>query len=187
MTCLSFFRSWASIVPCGKTTACLWNTFAFTKFSEVTEQCWLLFSLILLMFLASLTGNALIALAIWTNPVLHTPMYFFLANLSLLEIDTLALSYPRCCRALRARPEESLGRAVLYRCFSLPYLGSVNAIFWQPWLLIAIQPYAPTSLCNTNESWSVCPFSNGFLGSGLHSKLGPNQLYFSLTSVAPVK
>ncbi|XP_012886595.1 PREDICTED: olfactory receptor 10C1-like [Dipodomys ordii] len=32
--------------------------FTFAKFSEVAEQCFLLFTLILLMFLASLTGNA---------------------------------------------------------------------------------------------------------------------------------
>ncbi|XP_011852554.1 PREDICTED: olfactory receptor 10C1-like, partial [Mandrillus leucophaeus] len=74
--------------------------FAFAKFSEVTEQCFLLFSLILLMFLASLTGNALIALAIWTNPVLHTPMYFFLANLSLLEIGYTCSVIPKMLQSL---------------------------------------------------------------------------------------
>uniref|UniRef100_A0A8C9PCI4 Olfactory receptor n=1 Tax=Spermophilus dauricus TaxID=99837 RepID=A0A8C9PCI4_SPEDA len=74
--------------------------FAFAKFSEVTEQCFLLFTLILLMFLASLTGNALIALAIWTNPVLHTPMYFFLANLSLLEIGYTCSVIPKMLQSL---------------------------------------------------------------------------------------
>ncbi|NP_001377973.1 olfactory receptor family 10 subfamily AL member 45 [Equus caballus] len=74
--------------------------FAFTKFSEVTEQCFLLFTLILLMFLTSLTGNALIALAIWTNPVLHTPMYFFLANLSLLEIGYTCSVIPKMLQSL---------------------------------------------------------------------------------------
>ena len=69
--------------------------FAFVKFSEVTELCFLLFTLILLMFLASLTGNVLIALAIWTNPALNTPMYFFLANLSLLEIGYTCSTIPK--------------------------------------------------------------------------------------------
>uniref|UniRef100_A0A452EDY3 Olfactory receptor n=1 Tax=Capra hircus TaxID=9925 RepID=A0A452EDY3_CAPHI len=69
--------------------------FTFVKFSEVTEQCFLLFTLILLMFLVSLTDNALIALAIWTNPALHTPMYFFLANLSLLEIGYTCSTIPK--------------------------------------------------------------------------------------------
>lgn len=74
--------------------------FAFARFSEVTEQCFLLFTLILLMFLASLTGNALITTAIWTNPVLHTPMYFFLANLSLLEIGYTCSVTPKMLQSL---------------------------------------------------------------------------------------
>ncbi|XP_057556357.1 olfactory receptor 10C1-like [Hippopotamus amphibius kiboko] len=74
--------------------------FAFARFSEVIQQCFLLFTLILLMFLASLTGNALIALAIWTNLVLHTPMYFFLANLSLLEIGYTCSVIPKMLQSL---------------------------------------------------------------------------------------
>ncbi|XP_026346259.1 olfactory receptor 10C1-like [Ursus maritimus] len=74
--------------------------FAFAKFSEVPEQCSLLFTLILLMFSASLTGNALIALAIRTNPALHTPMYFFLANLSLLEIGYTCSVIPKMLQSL---------------------------------------------------------------------------------------
>ncbi|XP_027380989.1 olfactory receptor 7C1-like isoform X2 [Bos indicus x Bos taurus] len=74
--------------------------FAFVKFSEATEQCFLLFTLILFMFLVSLTGNALIVLAIWTNPALHTPMYFFLANLSLLEIGYTCSTIPKMLQNL---------------------------------------------------------------------------------------
>uniref|UniRef100_A0A286XLE2 Olfactory receptor n=1 Tax=Cavia porcellus TaxID=10141 RepID=A0A286XLE2_CAVPO len=74
--------------------------FAFAKFSEVAEHCFLLFALVLLMFLASLTGNALIALAIRTNPILHTPMYFFLANLSLLEIGYTSSVVPQMLQNL---------------------------------------------------------------------------------------
>ncbi|XP_004694792.1 PREDICTED: olfactory receptor 10C1-like [Condylura cristata] len=74
--------------------------FVFAKFSEVPEQCFLLFTLILLMFLVSLTGNALIALTICTNPVLHTPMYFFLANLSFLEIGYTCSVIPKMLRSL---------------------------------------------------------------------------------------
>ncbi|XP_048205228.1 olfactory receptor 10C1-like [Perognathus longimembris pacificus] len=74
--------------------------FSFAKFSEVSEQCFLLFTLVLLMFLASLTGNALIALAICTNSALHTPMYFFLANLSLLEIGYTCSVIPKMLQSL---------------------------------------------------------------------------------------
>ncbi|XP_073940922.1 olfactory receptor 10A2-like [Castor canadensis] len=74
--------------------------FAFAKLCEVTEQCFLLFILILLMLLVSLMGNALISLAIWTNSVLHTPMYFFLTNLSLLEIGYTCSVIPKMLQSL---------------------------------------------------------------------------------------
>ncbi|XP_051004269.1 olfactory receptor 10A5-like isoform X1 [Acomys russatus] len=74
--------------------------FAFTKFSEVPGECFLLFTLILLMFLVSLKGNALIALAICTSPSLHTPMYFFLANLSLLEMGYTCSVIPKMLQSL---------------------------------------------------------------------------------------
>ncbi|XP_021005528.1 olfactory receptor 10C1-like isoform X1 [Mus caroli] len=74
--------------------------FAFAKFSEVPGECFLLFTLILLMFLVSLTGNSLIALAICTSPALHTPMYFFLANLSLLEIGYTCSVIPKMLQSL---------------------------------------------------------------------------------------
>ncbi|XP_008833866.1 olfactory receptor 10C1-like isoform X1 [Nannospalax galili] len=74
--------------------------FAFAKFSEISGQCFLLFTLILLMFLVSLTGNALITLAIWTNPALHTPMYFFLVNLSFLEIGYTCSVIPKMLQSL---------------------------------------------------------------------------------------
>ncbi|XP_076715694.1 olfactory receptor 10A2-like [Callospermophilus lateralis] len=100
--------------------------FAFAKFSDVTEQCFLLFTLILLMFLASLMGNAL---AIWTNPVLHTPMYFFLANLSLLEIGYTCSVTPKMLQSLasEARGISREGCATQMFFFTLFYdSGSVT-------------------------------------------------------------
>ncbi|ERE83299.1 olfactory receptor 13A1-like protein [Cricetulus griseus] len=74
--------------------------FVFAKFSEDPGECFLLFIFILFMFLASLTGNTLIALAICTSPALHTPMYFFLANLSLLEIGYTCSVIPKMLQSL---------------------------------------------------------------------------------------
>ncbi|XP_028640869.1 olfactory receptor 10A2-like isoform X2 [Grammomys surdaster] len=74
--------------------------FAFAKFSEVPGECFLLFTIIIFMFLVSLTGNALITLAICTSPALHTPVYFFLANLSLLEIGYTCSVIPKMLQSL---------------------------------------------------------------------------------------
>ncbi|XP_025033377.1 olfactory receptor 11L1-like, partial [Python bivittatus] len=45
----------------------------------------LLFCLFLLIYLVTMVGNILIILLVATDPQLHTPMYFFLGNLSCLE------------------------------------------------------------------------------------------------------
>uniref|UniRef100_A0A8C8W8E1 G-protein coupled receptors family 1 profile domain-containing protein n=1 Tax=Peromyscus maniculatus bairdii TaxID=230844 RepID=A0A8C8W8E1_PERMB len=66
------------------------SDFLLMGFSEHPEQQPLLFTLFLAMYLVTLLGNLLIILAIGSDPHLHTPMYFFLANLSF--IDTCCTS-----------------------------------------------------------------------------------------------
>ncbi|XP_026644772.1 olfactory receptor 10C1-like isoform X1 [Microtus ochrogaster] len=107
--------------------------FAFAKFSEVPGECFLLFTLILLMFLVSLTGNALIALAIFTSPALHTPMYFFLANLSLLEIGYTCSVIPKMLQSLvsESRGISREGCATQMFFFSLFY-GSASITYLRP-------------------------------------------------------
>ncbi|NXG04378.1 O10A7 protein, partial [Sakesphorus luctuosus] len=46
----------------------------------------LFFSLIFIMFMATLIGNSLIIVITTVDPVLHTPMYYLLKNLALTEI-----------------------------------------------------------------------------------------------------
>ncbi|XP_051004259.1 olfactory receptor 10K1-like isoform X1 [Acomys russatus] len=107
--------------------------FAFTKFSEVPGECFLLFTLILLMFLVSLKGNALIALAICTSPSLHTPMYFFLANLSLLEMGYTCSVIPKMLQSLvtEARGISREGCATQMFFFTLFY-GSASITYLRP-------------------------------------------------------
>ncbi|XP_021011310.1 olfactory receptor 1G1-like [Mus caroli] len=54
-------------------------------FSDHPEQQPLLFTLFLGMYLVTLLGNLFIILAIVSDQHLHTPMYFFLANLSFID------------------------------------------------------------------------------------------------------
>ncbi|XP_006898368.1 PREDICTED: olfactory receptor 7C1-like [Elephantulus edwardii] len=55
----------------------------------------LLFGLFLSMYLVTFTGNLLIILATITDSHLHTPMYFFLSNLSLTDICFTSTTVPK--------------------------------------------------------------------------------------------
>ncbi|KAM6219181.1 olfactory receptor 7A5-like [Rhynchocyon petersi] len=55
----------------------------------------LLFGLFLFMYLVTFTGNLLIMLAVIRDSNLHTPMYFFLSNLSLTDICFTSTTIPK--------------------------------------------------------------------------------------------
>ncbi|XP_053786510.1 olfactory receptor 7A5-like [Desmodus rotundus] len=62
------------------------SEFLLLGFSETPGLQPLLFGLFLCMYLITVLGNLLILLAVSSDSHLHTPMYFFLSNLSLVDI-----------------------------------------------------------------------------------------------------
>ncbi|XP_052051583.1 olfactory receptor 1361-like [Apodemus sylvaticus] len=62
------------------------SEFLLLGLSRQPQQQQLLFLLFLIMYLATVLGNLLIILAISTDSHLHTPMYFFLSNLSFVDV-----------------------------------------------------------------------------------------------------
>ncbi|XP_006874056.1 PREDICTED: olfactory receptor 1361-like [Chrysochloris asiatica] len=58
------------------------------------QQQQLLFGLFLSMYLVTVLGNLLIILAISTDSHLHTPMYFFLSNLSFVDVCFSSTTVP---------------------------------------------------------------------------------------------
>ena len=72
------------------------NEFLLLAFTGTRELQLLHFSVFLGICLAALLGNGLIITAVASDHRLHTPMYFFLLNLSLLDLGTIsttAVSY----------------------------------------------------------------------------------------------
>ncbi|XP_075768393.1 olfactory receptor 14A16-like [Pelodiscus sinensis] len=69
--------------------------FLLRGFSDVRELQVLHFVVFLVMYLAALVGNLLIIIAIVLNHHLHTPMYFFLGNLSVLDLGSISVSVPK--------------------------------------------------------------------------------------------
>ncbi|KAM6066405.1 olfactory receptor 14A16-like [Chlamydotis macqueenii] len=69
--------------------------FLLLAFADTRELQLLHFWLFLGIYLAALLGNGLIITAIACDHRLHTPMYFFLLNLSLLDLSSISTTIPK--------------------------------------------------------------------------------------------
>uniref|UniRef100_A0A452IDV1 G-protein coupled receptors family 1 profile domain-containing protein n=1 Tax=Gopherus agassizii TaxID=38772 RepID=A0A452IDV1_9SAUR len=69
--------------------------FLLQGFSDVQELQILHFLVFLVIYLAALVGNLLIIIAIATDHHLHTPIYFFLGNLSFLDVCYISVTVPK--------------------------------------------------------------------------------------------
>ncbi|XP_071618666.1 olfactory receptor 5V1-like [Heliangelus exortis] len=76
------------------------SEFVLVGLSDAPEVCFLLFVLFLLIYLTTMAGNITILVAISTDTHLHNPMYFFLGNLSLLDILCPTVTVPKMLEAL---------------------------------------------------------------------------------------
>ncbi|KAB0360555.1 hypothetical protein FD754_004711 [Muntiacus muntjak] len=71
------------------------SEFHLLGFSEEPELQPLIFGFFLTMYLITVVGNLLIILAVSSDSHLHTPMYFFLSNLSFVDICFTSTTIPK--------------------------------------------------------------------------------------------
>ncbi|XP_007954348.2 olfactory receptor 14C36-like, partial [Orycteropus afer afer] len=71
--------------------------FLLTGFSDVWELRVVHAMLFLLMYLTTLMGNFLIVTVTTFDKSLHNPMYFFLRNLSVLDMCYISVTVPKAC------------------------------------------------------------------------------------------
>ncbi|XP_035169573.1 olfactory receptor 14C36-like [Oxyura jamaicensis] len=71
------------------------SEFLLLAFADVRELQLLHFGLFLGIYLAALLGNGLILIAVACDHRLHTPMYFFLLNLALLDLGCISTTVPK--------------------------------------------------------------------------------------------
>ncbi|NXU57260.1 OR5V1 protein, partial [Turnix velox] len=76
------------------------SEFILVGLSDAPQVRFLLFVLFLTIYLATLAGNITILAAMVTDTRLHNPMYFFLGNLSLLDILCPTITVPKMLEAL---------------------------------------------------------------------------------------
>ncbi|XP_006987111.1 olfactory receptor 7E178-like isoform X2 [Peromyscus maniculatus bairdii] len=76
------------------------------RFSDDPELQPTIFGLFLSMYLVTVLGNLLIILAVSCDSRLHTPMYFFLCNLSLADICFISTTVPKMIVNIQTNSKE---------------------------------------------------------------------------------
>ncbi|KAM4749126.1 olfactory receptor 1G1-like [Rhinophrynus dorsalis] len=94
----------------------LYSTFHLTAFSKVAVGQMELLTGILLMYLLAAFGNMMIAAVVCLESKLHTPMYFFLCNLSVQDIIYVSAILPKLMD-------------IILRDTSISFAGCITQIF----------------------------------------------------------
>uniref|UniRef100_A0A8C4WFB2 Olfactory receptor n=1 Tax=Gopherus evgoodei TaxID=1825980 RepID=A0A8C4WFB2_9SAUR len=100
--------------------------FILLGFSGLSNLPVLLFVLVLITYMIILLGNALIVLITFTDPALHTPMYFFLRNLSFLEICYTSVTIPEMLVNLLTREKTISFSSCAAQMYFLISLGGTE-------------------------------------------------------------
>ncbi|XP_069841115.1 olfactory receptor 2D2-like [Dendropsophus ebraccatus] len=89
----------------------------------------ILFTFFLFSYIVTIIGNSLIILAVSFDPVLKTPMYFFLRNLSFHELCLTTVTIPKVLENFLSRERTIAFSACAFQMFSFFCIGVSECIF----------------------------------------------------------
>ncbi|XP_067173514.1 olfactory receptor 12D1-like, partial [Apteryx mantelli] len=158
-----------------------------------------LFMLFLLLYLFSLLGNMAIMIVVVCEPRLHTPMYFFLCNLSCLDIFFSTVTVPKMLAGFLLGHQGISYTGCLSQLHFFYFLGSSEAF------LLAVMAYDRfVAICNPlrytliMSPWAclqlaVGTWTTGFLHALMHTVMtsrlhfcGPNHIQHYSCDIKPV-
>ncbi|XP_037360544.2 olfactory receptor 7A10-like [Talpa occidentalis] len=102
------------------------TAFTLLGLSEEASLQPLLFWAFLAMYLVTVTGNLLIILAIVMDPRLHTPMYFFLSNLSFTDICFTSTTVPKMLLNIQTQNKAITYAGCLSQMFFYIFFGGLD-------------------------------------------------------------
>ncbi|XP_067386066.1 olfactory receptor 10D3-like [Emydura macquarii macquarii] len=159
----------------------------------------ILFIGFLAFYLCTLLGNLLILSAILADSRLHTPMYFFLSNLSVLDLVLASISTPKLLVDLWAKSRTiSLG-GCMSQVFFFHFLGSTECLIYT---VMAFDRYM--AICHPLRyliimNWRVCTIltASTWITSSFHATIltsltftlpycGPNVVDYFFCDIFPV-
>ncbi|XP_008051113.1 olfactory receptor 1D2, partial [Carlito syrichta] len=111
------------------------SEFLLLGISESPEQQRILFWMFLTMYLVTVVGNMLIIVAIGSDSRLHTPMYFFLANLSFIDLFFVTNTIPKMLANLQSQNKAISYTGCLTQLYFLVSLVALDN------LILAVMAY----------------------------------------------
>ncbi|XP_066841164.1 olfactory receptor 14A16-like [Anser cygnoides] len=151
------------------------SEFLLLAFADTRELQLLHFALFLGIYLAALLGNGLILTAVACDHRLHTPMYFFLLNLALLDLGCISTTLPKAmANALwdsRAISYQGCAAQVFFFVFLLGAEYSLLTIMAYDRYIAICKPLHYGSLVGSRAcaQMAAAAWGSGFLYSVLHT------------------
>uniref|UniRef100_A0A452FMS2 Olfactory receptor n=1 Tax=Capra hircus TaxID=9925 RepID=A0A452FMS2_CAPHI len=109
------------------------SEFVFLGITHSWEIQLLLFVFSSVFYMASIMGNSLIILTVTSDPHLHSPMYFLLANLSFIDMGVSSVSSPKMIYDLFRKHKVISFSGCIAQIFFIHVIGGVEMV-----LLIAM-------------------------------------------------
>ncbi|XP_049993300.1 olfactory receptor 13A1-like [Alexandromys fortis] len=149
-----------------------------------------------IFYILALAGNTLIIMAISLNPSLHTPMYFFLANLALMDIVCTSTVLPKLLEGLVGKGSHISYKGCLTQLFFLTwFLGAelllLTAMAYDRYVAIcrplhySMLMSRPICVLLAGSVWVISAVSTS-VHTGLMARLhfcGPNQIRHFLCEI----
>ncbi|XP_007538530.2 LOW QUALITY PROTEIN: olfactory receptor 2J3 [Erinaceus europaeus] len=159
----------------GKKNSSSEDYFVLLGFSNWPNLEVVLFVVILMFYLMTLTGNLFIIILSYLDSHLHTPMYFFLSNLSFLDLCYTTSSVPQFLVNLRGSEKTISYMGCMAQLYFALALGSTECV-----LLVVMsydryaavcRPLHYTAIMHPRfcHLLAVTTWASGFINSALHT------------------
>ncbi|KAM6032886.1 olfactory receptor 14J1-like [Theristicus caerulescens] len=149
--------------------------FLLLAFADTRELQFLIFWLFLGIYLAALLGNSLTITAITCDQRLHTPMYFFLLNLSLLDLASISTTLPKsmanCLWNTRAISYQGCAAQIFMLAFLIPAEYSLLTVMAYDRYVAICKPLHYGTLLGSRACvhMAAAAWGTGFLYALLHT------------------
>uniref|UniRef100_A0A8D1HVF6 Olfactory receptor 4D2 n=1 Tax=Sus scrofa TaxID=9823 RepID=A0A8D1HVF6_PIG len=105
------------------------SEFVFLGLSQTRELQLLLFMVVLFVYTTAVIGNLLITVTVTSDSRLHTPMYFLLRNLALLDLCFSSVTAPKMLVDLLSEKKTISYEGCMAQLFFFHFLGGAMVFF----------------------------------------------------------